>query len=73
MLALAATGLYSVVCFAVTQRTQEVGLRMALGAPRSNILRMVIRSTAIMLAAGVVIGLSLSIALGRIIGSWAGG
>ena len=72
-LALAAAGLYSVVSFAVTQRTQEVGLRMALGAPRSNILRLVIRSTAVMLAAGVVIGLGLSVALSRIVGAWAGG
>jgi putative ABC transport system permease protein len=72
-LALAATGLYSVVSFAVTQRTQEVGLRMALGAPRSNILRLVIRSTAIMLAAGLVIGLGLSMALSRVVAAWAGG
>jgi ABC-type antimicrobial peptide transport system permease subunit len=72
-LALAATGLYSVVSFAVTQRTQEVGLRMALGAPRSNILQLVIRSTAIMLAAGIVVGRGLSIALNRVVGAWAGG
>jgi predicted permease len=72
-LALAATGLYSVVSFAVTQRTQEVGIRMALGAPRANILRLVISSTALMLAAGVIVGLVLSVALGGVIGSWAGG
>jgi predicted permease len=72
-LALAATGLYSVVSFAVTQRTQEVGIRMALGAPRTNILRVVISSTAVMLAAGVVVGLGLSVVLSRVVGSWAGG
>jgi ABC-type antimicrobial peptide transport system permease subunit len=72
-LALAATGLYSVVSFGVTQRTQEVGIRMALGAPRASILRLVISSTALMLGAGVVIGLGLSLALGGIVGSWAGG
>ncbi len=72
-LALAATGLYSVVSFAVTQRTQEVGIRMALGAPRASILRLVISSTALMLAAGVAVGLVLSIALGGVVGSWAGG
>ena len=72
-LALAATGLYSVVSFSVTQRTQEVGIRMALGAPRANILRLVISSTALMLAAGVAVGLALSLALGHIVRSWAGG
>ena len=72
-LALSATGLYSVVSFAVTQRTQEVGIRMALGAPRANILRLVISSTVLMLAAGVVAGLALSVALGGVVGAWAGG
>jgi ABC-type antimicrobial peptide transport system permease subunit len=72
-LALAATGLYSVVSFSVTQRTQEVGIRMALGAPRTSILRLVISSTALMLAAGLIVGLALSISLSRIVGSWAGG
>jgi predicted permease len=72
-LALAATGLYSVVSFAVTQRTQEVGIRMALGAPRANILRLVIASTAAMLAAGVAVGLVLSLALDHIVRTWARG
>lgn len=72
-LALAGTGLYSVVSFSVTQRTQEVGIRMALGAPRANILRLVISSTALMLAAGVAVGLGLSLALDHIVRAWAGG
>ena len=72
-LALSATGLYSVVSFSVTQRTQEVGIRMALGAPRANILRLVIASTAAMLAAGVAVGLVLSLALNEVVRSWAGG
>jgi ABC-type antimicrobial peptide transport system permease subunit len=72
-LALAAAGLYSVVSFSVTQRTQEVGIRMALGAPRTNILRLVISSTALMLGAGVAVGLVLSLALDRIVRAWAGG
>jgi hypothetical protein len=73
VLALAAAGLYSVVSFSVTQRTQEVGIRMALGAPRTNILRLVISSTALMLAAGVAVGLVLSLALDHFIRAWAGG
>lgn len=72
-LALAATGLYSIVSYAVTRRTQEVGIRMALGAPRGNILRLVVRSTVIMLGAGVAVGLGLSVALSKTVASWAGG
>lgn len=72
-LALAAAGLYSVVSFSVTQRTQEVGIRMALGAPRVSILRLVISSTAMMLAAGLAAGLALSLSLDHIVRAWAGG
>src|SRR5579864_847994 len=72
-LALAATGLYSVVSYAVTQRTQEVGIRMALGAPRTVILQLIVRSTAIMMGIGVLLGLSLSVALSKIVAAWAGG
>jgi predicted permease len=72
-LALAATGLYSVVSYAVTQRTQEVGIRMALGAQRANILRLVVSSTAMVLGAGVAAGVVLSVALSRTMSSWSGG
>jgi len=72
-LALAATGLYSVVSFAVTQRTQEVGIRMALGAPRASIINLVLASTGAMLGFGVAIGLVLSVALNSVITSWAKG
>jgi ABC-type antimicrobial peptide transport system permease subunit len=72
-LILAATGLYSVVSYAVTQRTQEMGIRMSLGAQPSSILRLVLGSTASTLAAGLAIGLALSFGLNRIMSSWAGG
>lgn len=72
-LALAATGLYSVVSFIVTQRTQELGIRMAIGAPRSSVVRLVLRSTAAVLAIGLVAGIVLSLALGQIIRAWTGG
>jgi len=72
-LALAATGLYSVVSFAVTQRTQEVGIRMALGAPRTSIIRLVLASTGTMLGFGLAIGLGLSVALNKVVVSWANG
>ena len=72
-LILAATGLYSVVSFAVTQRTQELGIRMALGARRGGIVQLVLGSTAAMLGAGVFVGLLLSVLLNRLVSSWAGG
>lgn len=72
-LALAATGLYSVVSYAVTQRTQEVGIRMALGAQRTSILRLIVSSTVLVLGTGVAVGVCLSVALSRTVASWAGG
>src|SRR5260370_33181092 len=55
-LALAATGLYSLVSFVVTQRTHELGIRMALGAPRGNVVHLVLASTAATLGAGIAVG-----------------
>jgi predicted permease len=72
-LALAATGLYSVVSYAVTQRTQELGIRMALGAPRSSVIRLVLSSTAATLGVGILVGIGLSVVLSRVLTSWAGG
>jgi predicted permease len=72
-LALAATGLFSVVSYAVTQLTQEVGIRMALGAPRASIIRLVLASTSMMLGLGIAVGAGLSVILSRLLASWAGG
>jgi predicted permease len=62
-LALAAAGLYSVVSYAAARRTQEMGLRMALGATRTHIVRIVMSSSLLMVAIGSAVGLALSIAL----------
>ena len=69
-LVLAATGLYSVVSYSVNQRYQEMGIRMALGAQRYNIIELVLRSVASTVGVGIVVGLAVSIALNKIVSHW---
>lgn len=59
-LVLAAVGIYGTVAYAVARRTTEIGIRMALGAQRANVLWMVLRDAVILIAAGIVLGLPLA-------------
>jgi len=68
-LALAAVGIYGVVAFSVTRRTQEIGVRMALGAQRSDVLRLVVGEGARLALAGVAIGVAASFAITRLVSS----
>jgi predicted permease len=70
-LALAAVGLHSVVSYTVAQRTNEFGIRTALGAQRGDLLRMVFRSALGSLGAGIFAGVALSLALSQLIAKWA--
>jgi predicted permease len=62
---LAAVGLYSVMAYWVAQRTQEIGVRMALGAQPGHVLRMVVRQGLLLTAGGLVAGAVLAVALAR--------
>jgi ABC-type antimicrobial peptide transport system permease subunit len=66
-LLLTAIGLYGVMAYVVTQRTHEIGIRMALGAQRRSILRLVMLDAAIVLIAGVAAGLLGSIWITRLV------
>ena len=63
------TGLYGVMSYTVTERTTEIGIRMALGAQRTNITAMILGKAATLLAAGLVLGAGLSLAVASAAGS----
>jgi predicted permease len=69
-LALAGVGLYSVVSYSVVQRTGEFGIRMALGAQRQDVLRIVLLSAGASVGVGLAVGATLSLGLGRLITRW---
>ena len=68
-LALAAFGAYGVLSYAVTRRTGEMGIRMALGAQRTDVLAMVLRQGMIPVLAGLAAGALAAVAIGRFLES----
>jgi ABC-type antimicrobial peptide transport system permease subunit len=68
-LSLASIGLYGVIAFRVARRTNEIGIRMALGAQRRDVMQGIVRESLILVAAGFMIAVPAALACGKIVAS----
>jgi predicted permease len=68
-LLLACIGIYGIMAYAVSQRTNEIGIRMALGAQPARVLRMVLRDATQLTVVGIAVGLTVSLAMGKVVAS----
>jgi putative ABC transport system permease protein len=68
-LILVTVGVYSVLAYSTTQRTHEIGIRVALGAEGADVLRMIVKAGLRLVVAGMAIGIAVSLMLGRLIGA----
>jgi len=66
---LAAIGLYGVIAYMVVQRTKEIGIRMAIGANRVDVVRMILREAGILTAIGLLVGTTLALASAQVVKS----
>lgn len=69
-LGLAGIGLYGVMALTVTQRTRELGIRLALGAPRASVLGLILRHGAVLVGIGLAVGLVAALAAARLLESF---
>jgi macrolide transport system ATP-binding/permease protein len=72
-LILALVGVFGVISFSVSQRTNEIGIRMAMGAARASILRMILRQGVWIISAGLLSGIVLAVAISRMVGDFVPG
>ena len=68
-LGLSIVGLYGLVAYAASRRTKEIGIRMAIGADRPAVLRMVLRQGMVLAVVGLAVGLLASVGAGRVLGA----
>jgi ABC-type antimicrobial peptide transport system permease subunit len=64
-LILAATGIYGVMAYAISRRTREIGIRMAIGASPSQVLGLIARRALMLIGSGTIVGLAVAVAAGR--------
>src|SRR5579883_1264812 len=69
-LLLCVAGLYGLLTYVVSQRTRELGVRFALGAQRGDVVRLVMRQASVMVVTGIVLGLAMAFAAGRLVRSY---
>jgi ABC-type antimicrobial peptide transport system permease subunit len=72
-LILAVVGVFGVISFSVSQRTHEIGIRMALGAEAKNVLAMVLRQGVVIVAVGLGLGILLAAVMGKLVGGFLSG
>jgi ABC-type antimicrobial peptide transport system permease subunit len=69
-LTLAIVGVYGVISYAASQKTHEIGIRMALGAQPEDILKLILRQGLVIVAVGLVLGVMAALAVGRVVGNF---